>query len=69
LPGSDQRIQGLERLVERRVIIPLVQLIKIDMVGTPPTQAVLALRDQVLPRGPHIVGDRCPWLWISQIEA
>ena len=42
-------IESAQRLLERRLPIPLVHLIEVDVIGAEPTQAVLSAADDVMP--------------------
>jgi cyclic pyranopterin phosphate synthase len=51
----DQVIERRQRLVNRRVVVPAVNLIEIDVVGSQPIQRGFGLIKDVLPREPRAV--------------
>ena len=48
-------LERAERLLERRLAVPLVDLVEVDVVGAQPAQARLARLDQVMTRQPRVV--------------
>ncbi len=55
LAVAQERVERLQRLVERRLAVPLVHLVEVDVVGPEPPQARLARGDQVVAREPRVV--------------
>ena len=53
---AHERVQGLERLVERRLAVPLVDLQEVDVVGPQAPQRGLGRGDDVVAREAGVVG-------------
>jgi AraC family transcriptional regulator len=56
LAGGDQGVEGGQRLIERRLPVPLVHLVQIDVVGSEPPQARFGGAEDVVPREAGVVG-------------
>ena len=52
---SDERVEGVEGLLDRREAVPFVHLVQVDVVGAQAPQAGLASPDEVLAREPGVV--------------
>jgi hypothetical protein len=56
LAGTDQVVEGGQRLVKGRLAVPLVDLVQVDAVSAQPPQAGLTFADQVVAGQPGVVG-------------
>src|SRR5262249_52374667 len=53
--APDQAVEGFQRFLQRRLAVPLMDLVEIDDVGAQPLQARLAGADQVIARQAAVV--------------
>jgi len=56
LAGLDHVVQRLERLLDRRGVVPAVDLVEVDVIGAQPPQARVDLRQDRLRESPRPFG-------------
>ena len=56
MPGFHDIVQGLERLFDRRLVIPAMDLIEIDIIHAEPAEAVVDLGHDRLARKALAIG-------------